>query len=58
MAQLSEAERFLLEEAMPILPIYHYATTYMYDPSRLRGISRHPRLEQNLWALERINDRP
>ena len=58
MAQLSEAERFLLEEAMPILPIYHYATTYMYDPSRLRGISRHPRLEQNLWALEPINDRP
>jgi oligopeptide transport system substrate-binding protein len=57
MAQLSEAERFLLEEAMPILPIYHYATTYMYEPARLRGITRHPRLEQNLWALQPISDR-
>ena len=39
---------------MPILPMYHYSTTYMYDPARLRGISRHPRLEQNYWALETL----
>lgn len=53
---LTDAERLLMEEAMPILPIYHYATTYMYEPSRLRGITRHPRLEQNLWALEPLSD--
>ncbi len=51
---LHEAERILVQEAMPILPMYHYSTTYMYDPRRLKGISRHPRLEQNYWALERI----
>tara|TARA_B100001059_G_C17830105_1_gene584055 strand:+ start:1402 stop:3294 length:1893 start_codon:yes stop_codon:yes gene_type:complete len=51
---LHEAERILIQEAMPILPMYHYSTTYMYDPTNLRGISRHPRLEQNYWALEMI----
>ena len=51
---LHEAERILIQEAMPILPMYHYSTTYMYDPARLRGISRHPRLEQNYWALETL----
>ena len=54
LALLHEAERILIQEAMPILPMYHYSTTYMYDPTRLRGISRHPRLEQNYWALEKI----
>ena len=54
LALLHEAERILIQEAMPILPMYHYSTTYMYDPTRLRGISRHPRLEQNYWALEKL----
>lgn len=51
---LQEAERILIQEEMPILPMYHYSTTYMYEPTRLRGISRHPRLEQNYWSLEVI----
>ena len=35
-----------MDEQVPILPICHYVTVYMYDPDRLQGISRHPRLEQ------------
>ena len=43
---LAEAERLLMDEEVPILPICHYVTVYMHDPDRVRGISRHPRLEQ------------
>jgi len=50
--RLKDVEAFLVQEAMPILPIYHYTTTYMYDPARLQGLTRHPRLEQNYWQLE------
>jgi hypothetical protein len=34
-----------------MLPICHYVTVYMYDPARLQGISRHPRLEQYVGRL-------
>jgi len=52
---LAEAERFLMTEAVPMIPMYHYTTTYMFDPTLIRGISRHTRLQQNLWLLEPVN---
>ena len=48
---LSEAERLIMEEEMPILPLCRYVTLYMYDPDRLRGIVRTPRLDQRLQRL-------
>ncbi|MSR45217.1 MAG: peptide ABC transporter substrate-binding protein [Phycisphaerales bacterium] len=56
MAILSEAERFLMEEEMPILPLCQYVTLYMYDPAKMRGITRHPRLDQRLSQLHRVDD--
>lgn len=44
---LSEAERILVEQDLPVIPICTYRTLYMYDPARVRGITRHPRLEQH-----------
>lgn len=55
MRMLAEAERFLMTEALPMIPMYHYTTTYMFDPTRIRGLSRHTRLQQNLWLLEPIS---
>ena len=46
LAALAEAERVLVERDLPMLPICHYVTVYMYAPKRLDGVSRHPRLEQ------------
>ena len=46
-ALLSEVERILVEEDLPVIPICTYRTLYMYDPARVRGITRHPRLEQH-----------
>ena len=51
-AMLHEAERMIIQDDHPILPLYHYTTTYLYDPTRIRGLSRHPRLQQEYWQLE------
>ena len=51
MELLAQAEAILVERDVPMLPICHYVTVYMYDPSRLHGISRHPRLEQYVGRL-------
>jgi oligopeptide transport system substrate-binding protein len=50
---LFEAERILVEEDMPLMPLCQYATVYMYDPARLRGLSRHPSLTQYINRLHR-----
>ena len=54
-AMLHEAERMIIQDDHPILPLYHYTTTYLYDPTRIRGLSRHPRLQQEYWQLEVLN---
>ena len=56
MAILTEAERLLVEEEMPMLPLCQYVTLYMYDPAKIRGIIRHPRLDQRLSLLHRIDE--
>jgi oligopeptide transport system substrate-binding protein len=45
---LAEAERMIMERDMPILPIAHYATVLMFDPARVRGITRDPSFDQML----------
>ena len=52
---LREAERILVEEDMPLIPLCQYVTAYMYDPARLRGLSRHPSLAQYLNRLRRAD---
>lgn len=47
---LEEAERYTVEETMPVLPIFHYVQFYLVDP-RLRGLSDHPRKQQYLHEL-------
>jgi len=66
MALLSEAERFTMDEELPVLPLWHYDQYYMYEPpSRpdgtpnpggLRNLSTHPRLVQYLWLLEVVEE--
>jgi oligopeptide transport system substrate-binding protein len=51
MRLLADAERLIVEEQMPILPLCRYVTLYMYDPDRLQGIVRTPRLDQRLQRL-------
>ena len=58
LALLAECERWLFNEEVPLLPICNYVTVYMYDPSRLDGMSGHPRLEQDFSILGRRASAP
>lgn len=49
---LEEADAMMVNEEVPILPLFHQVTLYMYDPAKLRNISTHPRLTQYLWELK------
>lgn len=56
MALLSEAERILVEEDLPLVPIFHYATIYMFDPHKITGLSTHPRTKQNAFLIDVLGD--
>lgn len=52
---LTQAERLLVEEEMPILPLCQYVTMYMFDPVQIRGVTRNARLSQPLWRIHRVS---
>ena len=45
-------ERLLVTEGVPVLVLGQYVQMYMYEPGRLTGLSRHPRLTQYLWKMK------
>lgn len=53
---LEEAERLLVEEDMPVVPLYHYVQMYLFDPHKLTGISTHPRQDQVLYWCDVLGD--
>lgn len=53
---LAEAERLLMEEELPMVPLFHYTQVYLFDPHRLSGISPHPRQEQQVHRMDIIGD--
>jgi len=50
-ALLEEAERIIVEEDCPVLPICRFVTVYMYEPGQLVGLTRHAMLDQDLARL-------
>lgn len=58
MELLSELERYLFEEAMPMIPICQVVDVHMYDPLRVHGLTRHPRQIQYLWRVDRLDATP
>jgi oligopeptide transport system substrate-binding protein len=56
LAMLTEAERMLVQEEMPILPIFRYNQLYLFDPHRISGISPHPRMEQQMHRVDVLGD--
>ncbi len=54
---LAEAERYILQEQVPLIPLYHYRLIHAYDPARIQGVSHHPRNLQMLHRIEKV-DRP
>lgn len=52
LAILADAERMLVEEQFPVVPIFHYVQLYLFDAAKLRGISSHPRQQQDMYLVE------
>ncbi|MEK6701680.1 MAG: peptide ABC transporter substrate-binding protein [Planctomycetota bacterium] len=51
LAQLGAAERYLIEERAPIVPLFHFTQVYLFDAHRLQGLSADVRQEQHLFRL-------
>jgi oligopeptide transport system substrate-binding protein len=49
---LSECERILFAEEVPMLVLCQLVQLYMYEPGHIRGLTTHPRLVQYLWQIE------
>lgn len=56
MALLSEAERILVEEDLPLIPLFTYANVSMFDPARVTGMTTHPRAKENLYLVDILGD--
>lgn len=56
MAILTEAERIIMEDDIPMIPIYHYVTMYMFDADKISGLAPHPRMKQNLYLIDILGD--
>jgi oligopeptide transport system substrate-binding protein len=55
MEVLLKAEELLTLQEVPVAPIFHFVQVYLFDPHRISGISPHPRQEQNLYRLRRLD---
>jgi oligopeptide transport system substrate-binding protein len=56
LAILSEAERMIVEDELPLIPIFHYVQVTAFDPDRISGITSHPRQEQNIYMIDVLGD--
>ena len=56
MTLLRRAEEILVEEDLPLVPIFHYSNVYMFDANRVSGINPHPRTKQNLFLVDILGD--
>jgi len=52
MALLEQAEAYLLNDRVPMLPLYQYKIVHLYDPEKVTGISTHPRNLQMFHHVE------
>jgi oligopeptide transport system substrate-binding protein len=56
LAVLAEAERLIVEEDVPVVPIFHYVDVSMFDPHRITGLTPHPRAKDNVYLVDVIGD--
>ena len=55
-ALLSEAERMLIEDELPMVPIFHYCEVRMFDAHTLSGPNPHPRANENVFLFDVLGD--
>ena len=52
LAILARAERRIAGETVPGLTLFHPSKASLFDPERVIGVSRHPRMLQHYWEVE------
>jgi oligopeptide transport system substrate-binding protein len=53
---LSEAERMLVEDELPMIPIFRQSLVMMFDADRVSGLTPHPLQKQKLGLLDLLGD--
>ena len=56
MRLLERAEAMLVEEELPILPIFFYVDITLFDANKVTGLSSHARSEQNMHLVDVFGD--
>jgi oligopeptide transport system substrate-binding protein len=56
MRMLEEAERIIMDDDLPMIPLYQYVTLYMFDPQKVAGLNCQPRTDQNLYLIDMLGD--
>jgi len=55
-ALLLEAERLIVADELPLIPIFHYVDVAMFDPKRITGLSPNPRGQQDVDRVDVLGD--
>ncbi len=56
LAILAQAEKLLMDDQVPLLAIFHYVQTSIFDPDIVSGVSTHPRQEQHPARFDMLGD--
>jgi oligopeptide transport system substrate-binding protein len=56
MGVLTRAETMLVEEDLPLLPLFHYVELNLFDASKIAGATTHARQVQDLTRLDVLGD--
>ncbi len=55
-ALLTRAEAMIVEDQVPMIPIFHYVNVVMFDAKRLSGPNPHPRSNENYALYDILGD--
>ena len=50
--KLAEAEEYLINDGLPLLPLYHYVNVFAFDPDRIKNLYLTPRMMTMMKAIE------
>ncbi len=53
---LEEAERIIMDEDLPMVPIFQYVSMYLFDADEVSGLNPHPRTTQHLQLIDMLGD--
>lgn len=56
LALLAQAEAMVIEQDVPLVPLFHDVTLMLFNAHEISGISPHPRNEDNIYLVDVLTD--